>query len=353
MWNLHPNFINEIMNAWTINDDYGPWIKLWKLKKKVAIHLRNWNWNTFGDVNENLKTAQNKVLCTEEDFQRGLKTEIELHKANEELLAQITYHETFLKKKAAMTKFTEGDRNSSFFHVCINFKRKCNMILEIKNSEGIKLTKADDIALDAVNFFQQLFNTHPTIRTCIDANLFAEGFDYVSRLTLDQIPLEDEIRDALDSIDDDKTAGPNGYTAKFYKSFKSYWTVVKQEVISVIQEFFRGNNPPRIQPHLQQLVCANQTAFIKGRSIFDNILLAQEMLLDLDRKCRRGNAIYKLDIKKAYDAINWNFILETLAVRGFAEGFTMFIKRWLLCNNHSVLINGSCHGFFSASRGIK
>ncbi|XP_020596947.1 uncharacterized protein LOC110036761 [Phalaenopsis equestris] len=184
IWTLHPNFIKEVTNAWTINEDYGPSINLWKLQKKVALHLKSWNWNTFGDFKE---------------FKNCSKS-------------------AFLKQKAVFTKFTEGDKNSSFFHACINFRRKCNMILEIKNSEGIKLTKAEDIVLDAVKFFQQLFNSHPTTRTIVDANLFADETDNVSRLTLDQIPFEDEIRAALDSIDDDKTAGPDGYTAKPYKS---------------------------------------------------------------------------------------------------------------------------------------
>ncbi|XP_020597387.1 uncharacterized protein LOC110037150 [Phalaenopsis equestris] len=169
MWTLHPNFIKEVTNDWIVNEDYGPWINL---------------CSELGD-------------SIEEDFQKGLQAERDLHNANEELLAHITYNEGFLKQKAAITKFFEGKR----------------------------LIQADDIAQDVVKFFQQLFNSHPSTRTNVDANLFVDCTDYVSRLTLDQIPSEVEIRATLDSIDDDKTTGPDGFTADdvsiFFKATKN------------------------------------------------------------------------------------------------------------------------------------
>ncbi|XP_020592738.1 uncharacterized protein LOC110033176 [Phalaenopsis equestris] len=52
----------------------------------------------------------------------------------------------------------------------------------------------------------------------------------------------------------------------------------------------------------------NQSAFIRDKGIVDNVLLAQELVLDLDRINRGGNLIFKLDSKKAYDTISWKFI---------------------------------------------
>nr|GFC99547.1 putative RNA-directed DNA polymerase, eukaryota, reverse transcriptase zinc-binding domain protein [Tanacetum cinerariifolium] len=50
---------------------------------------------------------------------------------------------------------------------------------------------------------------------------------------------EQEIKDALFSIEDDKSPGPDGFTAAF---FKEAWTIIADDVINAIGEFFRNGN---------------------------------------------------------------------------------------------------------------
>ncbi|XP_020592225.1 uncharacterized protein LOC110032805 [Phalaenopsis equestris] len=224
MWTLQSHFIGEIA------------------KKKVAAHLQQWNWNPFGNIHENLITAQNKGLNMEKGFQRGVNSEVYLHKANEELLMQINYSESFLKLKVAVTKFTEGDSNSSFYRACINFRRKNNMILYITDSTGLCLSDADVIALDAINYFQNLFNDQPSSRTQINAELLSDCQEYAHSLKLNNIPLEGEIKAALDSIDGQKVVGFDGFTANFYKTT---WHIICGEFTVVVQNFFKGIDPLR------------------------------------------------------------------------------------------------------------
>ncbi|XP_020597397.1 uncharacterized protein LOC110037159 [Phalaenopsis equestris] len=174
MWTLHPEFLVEIEKVWSSNGGVNPWMNLWHLQKKVAAHLQKWNWNKFGNIHDNLTATQNKVLNLEKGFQRGVNSEIELHRVNEELLVHINFSENFLKQMAAITKFIEGNRNSSFYHACINFKRKCNMILSITDSIGKCLVDADAIAQDAVNYFQNLFNSQPSSRSHINTELLSD-----------------------------------------------------------------------------------------------------------------------------------------------------------------------------------
>ncbi|XP_020592251.1 uncharacterized protein LOC110032829 [Phalaenopsis equestris] len=329
MWTLHPHFIEAVYKVWRAEGNSNPWVRLWILQKKVAAHLKKWNWKTIGNLNKNLTTAQSNVIRMEKNFQMGLNSEADLHKASEELLMQTNYTECFLKQKAAVTRFIDGDRKTSYYYACINFRRKNNMILSIHDSNGKVVTDAEDIAIDA-------------------------------------IPMEGEIKAALDSIDDHKVVGPDGFTAKIYKTT---WNIISGEVVDVVQSFFKGMDPPkyftasiitlipknssrigwgdfrpisltnvlskviskvinhRLQPHLQQLICNNQVTFVKGRQISDNILLAQEFLLDLDRKCRGSNLILKLDIQKSYDTINWNFILDTLNASDFSGAFIILATK--------------------------
>lgn len=49
--------------------------------------------------------------------------------------------------------------------------------------------------------------------------------------------------------------------------------------------------------------------------------LAQEMVTDLDRKSEGGNLILKFDISKAYDRMEWRFLLRVLRVMSFSNHF--------------------------------
>lgn len=104
---------------------------------------------------------------------------------------------------------------------------------------------------------------------------------------------------------------------------------------------------------LPNIISLNQIAFIKGRKIVDNILLAQEMIGDLDKKGRGGDMVIKLDIRMAFDTINWNFIIFVLRLRGFNEKFICIIKGILEENINKVLINSNPFGFFKMERGVK
>ena len=54
---------------------------------------------------------------------------------------------------------------------------------------------------------------------------------------------------------------------------------------------------------LPSLISQWQTGFVPGRGIVDNVLLAQELIFDLDRQLSIPNVIFKLDMKKAYDQV--------------------------------------------------
>ncbi|XP_020573433.1 uncharacterized protein LOC110019907 [Phalaenopsis equestris] len=120
------------------------------------------------------KIAKNKVLNMEIEVKRGVCSEFDLHKANEELLMQINYSKHFLKQKAAVTKFTVGDRNSSFYNACNNFRRKNKMILSITDYNGHCLSDDDAVAQDVVCHFHDIFNDQPTSRTQINTELLSD-----------------------------------------------------------------------------------------------------------------------------------------------------------------------------------
>jgi hypothetical protein len=75
----------------------------------------------------------------------------------------------------------------------------------------------------------------------------------------------------------------------------------------------------KLDPIAHRIISPNQTAFIKGRFILDGVLALQEIVHELKVK-RLGGVLLKLDFEKAYDRINWDFLVEVLRAKGFDAG---------------------------------
>ena len=61
------------------------------------------------------------------------------------------------------------------------------------------------------------------------------------------------------------------------------------------------------------LIGTQYTSFVPGRHIIDNIVIAQEVIHSMCKKTgKKGFMAIKVDLEKAYDRLNWDFIYETL-----------------------------------------
>lgn len=111
----------------------------------------------------------------------------------------------------------------------------------------------------------------------------------------------------------------------------------------------------RLQPLLPNLISDHQSAFVKGRSISDNVLITHEILHYLQHsgaKVRCSMAI-KTDMSKAYDRIEWEFLQNVLIRFGFHEQWIMWIMTCVSSVSYSYLINGAAQGNVQPSRGIR
>jgi hypothetical protein len=105
----------------------------------------------------------------------------------------------------------------------------------------------------------------------------------------------------------------------------------------------------RMKTVFGKIISNSQNAFIGGYQVLDSVLIANEVLDTCMRSAVLG-VICKLDLEKAYDHINWNFLLYLLKRCGFGERWRGWIEWCNLIVRFSILVNGTPEGFFNSSR---
>jgi hypothetical protein len=108
----------------------------------------------------------------------------------------------------------------------------------------------------------------------------------------------------------------------------------------------------RIKPFLPLLISENQSAFIPGRYIAENVLLAHEQIRQFNRRGSDRMCI-KIDLQKAYDMINREFICHMLNMMGFPHNLIKLIRKCISTATYSIIINGRPKGFIHSNRGLR
>ncbi|MCI14768.1 ribonuclease H protein, partial [Trifolium medium] len=178
-----------------------------------------------------------------------------------------------------------------------------------------------------------------------------------------------------------KAPGPDGLPAMFYQK---YWHIVGDDVQNLVLGILnnngqtpdinktflvlipKGKNPSsqkdfrpislcnvimkivtkvianRLKHTLNDVIDIEQSAFVKGRLITDNALIAMECFhwLKKKRKGKKGVMALKLDMSKAYDRIEWPFVKQTLTSMGYPQKMVELIFRCISTVTYQILING-------------
>lgn len=105
---------------------------------------------------------------------------------------------------------------------------------------------------------------------------------------------------------------------------------------------------------LTNIVSPLQNSFIPGKGTVDNAIILQEFIYHMQKsKKKQGDVIYKLDLKKAYDRMDWGFLRDTLNYFGFPPIIVSFIMSSISATSVSLLWNGSRLENFSPLRGLR
>ncbi|GJZ10936.1 RNA-directed DNA polymerase, eukaryota, reverse transcriptase zinc-binding domain protein [Tanacetum coccineum] len=174
-------------------------------------------------------------------------------------------------------------------------------------------------------------------------SLFIWKLDSQCALNMVRAVVDSKIKEAMFSIDD-KAVGLDGFTSKI---LKSAWSVVGSDVCSAVKEFFSSGKilgefnanlislipklqtplkvtvyrpiaccnvvykcnskviTNRLKEGLSEIIDSNQSPFILGRQVSDNILLSQEFMRGYSWKYGMDRCAFKIDIQKAYGELEF------------------------------------------------
>ena len=109
----------------------------------------------------------------------------------------------------------------------------------------------------------------------------------------------------------------------------------------------------RLQIVIPKLISDSQAGFIPGRSMTDNILLATELVKGYNRKFNTPKCMLKVDLRKAYDSVDWRFLKRMLEELAFPPKFVEWIMCCISTVSYSPVVNGSPTTPFFAAKGLR
>ncbi|KAJ0434465.1 putative RNA-directed DNA polymerase [Helianthus annuus] len=281
--------------------------------------------------------------------------------------------------------------NTAFFHSSLKTRNHRSRIDVIKDSSGV-MFEGENVQLALVQHYEKFLGCQGDISLFPSAELFGNSLDPVVANHMVRQVTTDEVRKAMFSIGADKAPGPDGYTSAF---FKGAWSVIGEEVSNAIIDFFSTGKllrelnhtlivlvpkiatpfnvtdyrpiaccnvlykciskilADRLKVALNMIVNVNQSAFVPGRKISDNILLTQELMHNYHRNVGPPRCAFKVDIQKAYDTVDWRFLRSVLLGFGFDIKMVDWIMICVSTPSYSICVNGNVHGYFRGKRGLR
>ncbi|XP_074290911.1 uncharacterized protein LOC141617638 [Silene latifolia] len=193
--------------------------------------LQSWNitepWVVLGDFNN--------VMRLQADPRNTILMDIE-YQSRESYLMLAKARDDYLRQKAKCNWAKEGDTNSAMFYRIIKHRQIQNKVLRIEDAMGRICTTPDDILYAFVHYYEHLLRSNASTNG-FHSHIVNHG-KKVSNIASDklcQIPSNDEIKQVVFSIPDDKSLGPDGFTSTF---FKASWGTIREDFCKAIRDFF-------------------------------------------------------------------------------------------------------------------
>ena len=107
-------------------------------------------------------------------------------------------------------------------------------------------------------------------------------------------------------------------------------------VYRIISKFIAN----RLKPLLPALISQEQTSYVQGRQILNNVIQSHEVVHSL-KSNKQAGMIMQLDLMKAYDKLSWSYIRAVIRAYGFDHNWIRWVMALVSTASFSILLNGN------------
>ncbi|CAM0954217.1 unnamed protein product [Alopecurus aequalis] len=392
-WLARDGFLEVVTRAWSKPVAGSDHVQALHIKlSRVSRVLRAWN-KEHSKKSRLLSALANDIIFQFDKAQeeRSLSAEeVQLRRdLKARLLGLAAVERARWRQRSRLTWVKEGDASTRLFHLKASGRRRRNHIPSLTAGGQTVHGHGEKAGL--------LFEHFKGVLGSPDSTDFGLNWETLQLPRLDLEHLEEaftieELKKAIFDSPVEKAPGPDGFTGGF---FRKCWEVVKADLLKAFNQLhcLRGRHwnllntahlallpkrvgaaaasdfrpislmhsaaklmckllANRLAPELPNLISLSQSAFVKGRSIQDNFLYVQNMIKEAHQK-KKPLIFLKLDIARAFDSVNWGYLLETMKAFGFGPRWRDLVSLLLSSSSSRVLLNGLPGKSFRHLRGLR
>ncbi|GJY18409.1 protein LAZ1 [Tanacetum coccineum] len=388
-----PEFMKVVNEHWNVNVNGYNMFKLVKKMKLLKKPMRKL-MHSQGNIHDRVDRLRHEL----DEVQIALDKDPSSVDLREEEAAYLTAfnkaildEERFLKQKAKIEWLREGDGNSAYFHRSVNARVSRSHIDCITDQNNV-VHERNSVPILFVDHYTNFLGVEGPVSDMDTEGLFNKRLIQHKADNMVRGVLDSKIRCAMFLIGNDKAPSPDGFTLIF---FKKAWDVVGFEVCNAVRDFFTNGKllqeinhtilallpkvstptlvndfrpisccnviykciskiiTNRIKDGLDDVVSDNQSAFVSGQSISDNILLTQKLMHNYHLDRGPSKCAFKIHIQKAYDTVSWNFLENILVGFGFHQTLIKWAMACVTSTTFSINVNGNLHGYFKGKCGLR
>ncbi|XP_060960798.1 uncharacterized protein LOC133031333 [Cannabis sativa] len=331
-WLREPLCYHIVKDSWEICGADDVMYKIQFCREKLV----DWGKEVTGNFKERLKKCKNEM-------QRWKLGRDEVSVANykqgkRNLAESYVQKEVLWHQRLKQLWLQERDNNSKYFHVAATTRRRNNFVAKLKDHSGAWVDW--DSGLDQLMVLKpigeksqavcKLVYHHSRMLSCyfrFQMRRFAKL--YLNKTNLVLIPKKNQ---PMDMGDLRRIALCN----LLYK-------IVSKVVAN------------RLKSVMPSIIYDTQSAFLQGRLISDNIMIAYEIIHHLKRKQRGrdGYMALKLDVSKAYDKLEWGYLCAMMVRMGFDGRWINLVMQCVSFVSYTFSHGGKELGNIVAQRGIR
>ncbi|KAL2934590.1 hypothetical protein RDABS01_017709 [Bienertia sinuspersici] len=333
--------------------------------KKTKEAFKKLNKEEYSEIGARYLECKENLKKVQEKCQRDLYDQCAVKEEQERLeeFKKVCWdYFSFLNQKSKINWLKAGDENTRIFHRSLKILQYQKRVVGVKDINGNWCVGRPVVAEAFVQYYKMLLGYEVQATGVVQSEVIQVGktvSEEQAQNLMTPFSMLD-VKNALFSIDGGKSPGPDGFNSSF---FKMSWPILGNEICAAVLKFFQTgrflreinntnitlipkvSNPmsvidfrpiaccntiykiiskmlcSRLKELLPDLISEYQSGFIKGRKIFHNICIIQDLIGKYRRKSSPPGCMFKVDIRKAYDSIRWDSLDQLLRKLNFPLQF--------------------------------